>query len=453
MKIHFLGGAGTVTGSRFLVETTKYKALVDCGLFQGLKDLRLANWKDFPVSPDTIDSVLLTHAHLDHSGYIPKLIREGFRGKIYATEATRDLCKILLPDSGYLQEEQAEYMNRKKISKHSPALPLYTEKEAELSLQRFQVIENNSPFQLGPMQINFQNAGHILGASSIRVEAEKRSIMFSGDLGRYDDLLMAAPKACPNSDYIVMESTYGNKKHPNDDLVSFMENLIRGIIKNKGVLLIPSFAVGRTQSVLYLLHLVFKKFTELRIPIYVNSPMATDVTKLFERHTSEHKLNPKECHIVCESAKFVRTVDESKRLNESKGPMIIISASGMLTGGRILHHLIAFGSDPKNAILLPGFQAAGTRGYTLASGEKELKIYGRYVPINAKVYQTNALSAHADQRELLQWVGSLKKAPIKLFLVHGEPSASDALRLRIKDQLKMDAHIPFLGEVFDTSKP
>ena len=447
MNLKFLGGSGTVTGSRFLLESEGLRILVDCGMFQGVKSLRLKNWEEFPVPPESIDAVILTHAHLDHSGYLPRLIQQGFRGTVISTEATYDLCKILLLDSGYLQEEEAKYRNRSKSSKHHPALPLYTEKDAERSLRLFQPAELDEVVEVGPYRITFLEAGHILGAASVRVEAEGKSILFSGDIGRYDDLLMTRPKDCPEVDYVVMESTYGNRNHPEGDPIEEVAGILKEVVGRGGVLMIPSFAVGRAQLLMFILYEVFKKYPKLKVPLFLNSPMAVDVTSLFQKYTGEHRLTKDHCNQVCRLATFVNSVEESRELNEKKGPMVIVSASGMLSGGRILHHLKAFGGNPANAIMLAGFQAPGTRGHTITNGSRELKIHGEYHPINAQVFQMDSLSAHADQGDLVRWLGAKKdRAYKKVFLVHGEANASDSLRLVIKDRLGFECEIPQIGD-------
>lgn len=446
IKLHFLGGAGTVTGSKFLVETRTTRVLVDCGLFQGLKALRLRNRKPLPLRPDDLDAVVLTHAHIDHSGYLPVVVRDGFRGPVYATEPTRDLARILLPDSGYLQEEDARYANEKEFSKHHPALPLYTEEDAVRAAARIEAVARHATLAIGDLTLRFGRAGHILGASTVEVEHRGRRILFSGDLGRYDDLLMLPPEEPQAPDFVVMESTYGDRHHADGDPIAMMGAVVRRVVERGGVLLIPSFAVGRAQLMLYCLHQLFEQGAVPRVPVYVNSPMATDVTRLFERHHEEHRLDAAQCAAVCRAARFVATVEESKRLNQEKGPMVIISASGMITGGRILHHIKEFAPDPRNAILLPGFQAAGTRGEALQRGADELKIHGRYVPIRAEVVHLEAFSAHADRDDLLRWLGACREAPDEVFLVHGEPAAADALRQRIEGGIGYDVTIPELGD-------
>lgn len=446
MEISFLGGAGTVTGSKFLVTQGSTKVLVDCGLFQGLKQLRLRNWKKLPVRPGEIDAIVLTHAHLDHSGYLPVLVRDGFKGPIYCTPPTADLADILLRDSGHLQEEDAGYANRKRFSKHKPALPLYTEKDGENVSKQFHAIELGSQIRVGELRFRFQSAGHILGAASVLVSHGSRSILFSGDLGRPNDLLMNAPEPPPAVDWIVCESTYGGRHHPEADPIETVGEIVRRTIERQGVLLVPSFAVGRAQTILYCLHQLRNRGSIPDVPIYVNSPMATDVTELYERYTAYHRLSEPQCAEVCSSAIFVRTVEESKELNEKKGPMIIISASGMVTGGRILHHMKKFAPDARNTILLPGFQAAGTRGEALVNGAKQVKIHGSYVGVNAEVIYLQIFSAHADQEEILQWLRAAKRPPHRIHLVHGEPSPADSLRLHIEEELGIDTDVAEQGE-------
>jgi metallo-beta-lactamase family protein len=447
MHISFLGGAGTVTGSKFLVTAGSTRVLVDCGLFQGLKQLRLRNWKKPPLSVTDLDAIVLTHAHLDHSGYLPVLVRDGFEGPIYCTPPTADIAAILLRDSGYLQEEDAAYANRKRFSKHKPALPLYTEKDGEAVVKQFRSVELGAEIRVGELRLRLQSAGHILGAASVLVSHGSRSVLFSGDLGRPHDLLMGAPEPPPAADWIVCESTYGGRRHPDADPIETVGEVVRHTAERQGVLLVPSFAVGRAQTILYCLHQLRSRGAIPDVPIYVNSPMATDVTQLYQRHAAYHRLSVAQCADVCNSAVFVRTVEESKELNEKEGPMIIISASGMITGGRILHHMKKFAPDPKNTILLPGFQAAGTRGEALIHGARQVKIHGGYVGVNAEVIHLQLFSAHADGEEILQWLDSAKRPPRRVYLVHGEPSPADSLRLHIEERLNIDTEVAEHGEV------
>lgn len=442
MKIKFLGAAGTVTGSKYLLENKSgQRLLIDCGLFQGLKQLRLKNWDNFPIDPHNINAIILTHAHIDHSGYIPKLVKEGFDAPIYCSSTTRALAEVLLEDSARLKEEEAEYANRKKFSKHETAVPLYTLEDAKKSLKLFRSKKLKEEFSVGDFKIKFYEAGHIIGAVSILVQADDTSILFSGDLGRYNDLLIDPPSPPPEAAYIVMESTYGDRLHSKQEPIEAMKELVRETKLNSSVLLIPSFALGRAQTLLYCIYQVFEKYSDLRMPVYINSPMAETITKMYQKYLTEHKLDQELCNKVCQMPTYVQDVAESKELNKQSGPMIIISASGMLTGGRVLHHINAFGDDPKNTILLSGFQAAGTRGADLARGERSLKFFGYYHPIEAKVRQFDFLSAHADQAELVQWLSSGQSRPQQVFITHGEPSASDTLRRKI-NELGFNAYIP-----------
>lgn len=439
MKVTFLGAAGTVTGSKFLVETEQSRILVDCGLFQGLKPLRLRNWEPFPVAPDSLDAVILTHAHLDHSGYLPLLVREGFSGDILCTPPTAGLCEILLPDSGRIHEQDAAYANRKGFSKHRPAQPLYTEADALRVPVQFRTVEYDHGVSIGDVNVRFQEAGHILGAASVYISVGADVVLFSGDIGRYADPLMPEPRRPSGADWIIMESTYGDRRHAGVRVDESIAQVVRKTIEHQGVLLIPSFAVGRAQGLVYWLNQIFERGLAPRIPLFVDSPMATNVTSLYRQFARYHRLSNMEIEAVCQGAQFINSVDESKWLGTQPGPMIIVAASGMITGGRILHHLKKFAPRPETRILLSGFQAPGTRGAALLAGAEALKIHGKYVPIRASVEAMDALSAHADQKELLDWLGSAEPAPKRAFLVHGEPAAADALRVRIKDQLGVEA--------------
>lgn len=437
MKLKFLGGTGTVTGSKYLLTIDNQNILIDCGLFQGLKNLRLRNWSPPPIDPSQIDALLLTHAHLDHSGYIPLLVHRGYKGPIYCSSGTKDLAKILLPDSGYLQEEEARFANKHGSSKHHPAMPLYTRDMAIASLKNFKEIEFNQQIQLTPnINVTFIPAGHILGASLIRIQVKEKIILFSGDLGRSTDPIMNPPSIIEEADVLIVESTYGNRNHEPANPLEQLEEIILETVNRGGKLIIPAFAVGRAQMILYYLSILQKNKKIPSIPIYLNSPMAINATKLYQEHASEHKLSPKECEAMFGIATFVQDVEESKRLNTLTGPAIIISASGMATGGRILHHLRAFAPDPKNTILLAGYQAPGTRGASIASGADHVRIFGEEVPIRAQVVQMHNLSAHADSTEIMTWLKHFKKAPKQIYITHGEPESSDALRRLIDETLE-----------------
>ena len=439
----FLGATGTVTGSKYLVTAGSKKLLIDCGLFQGFKQLRLRNWEALPFDPAGIDAVILTHAHLDHSGYLPLLVRDGFAGKIYATPATRDLCRILLPDSGYLQEEDADYANRHHFSKHAPALPLYTREDAERSLRSFRAVEFGSAFDLGEgATFQFIPAGHLLGAASVSLACRGTSLLFSGDLGRYHDLLMNPPSDIRRADYLVVESTYGDRLHDPDDPTKILAEVINRTAARGGVIVIPAFAVGRAQAVLYAIYLLKEKGAIPDIPVFLNSPMAIEATGLYDQHPGEHRLNPDQCRAMAAAAHQVQSVEESRRVNALRDPMIVVSASGMATGGRVLHHLKAFAPDPRNTILFTGFQAGGTRGASMVGGAKTIKIHGEQIPVRAEVVLLDQLSAHADAGEILDWLGRFEAAPRQTFITHGEPAAADALRRRIEEKLHWRCRVP-----------
>lgn len=450
-RIRFLGAAGTVTGSKYLITSNESQILVDCGLFQGLKELRLKNWDRFPIDPNKIEAIILTHAHIDHSGYIPRLIKEGFKGKIYCTPATIELCRILLPDTGYLQEEDARWLNKKNLSKHSPALPLFTQEEAEEALKQFVPIEFNTPFKVGDQYLaQFKSAGHILGAAILIIETNKTKIAFSGDLGRMNDPIFRDPETLPAGvDYLIVESTYGNRAHEKINQLDELEKIINEAVAKKGVLLIPAFAVGRAQSLIYFVSELMKQNRIPQIPVYLNSPMATNVTNIFCKFLNLHKLTPQQCEEFSDVVHFVKSPDESKSLNEKKGPMIIISASGMVTGGRILHHLKAFAGDPKNTILLAGFQAAGTRGRQIQDGAKEVKFHGQMLPINAKVVVMENVSAHADYVEILQWLEMSAQRPRKVFITHGEVESAFKMKEHIENKFHWNCYVPVQDQEFN----
>jgi metallo-beta-lactamase family protein len=446
----FLGANATVTGSRYLVETATSRILVDCGLFQGYKPLRLRNWAPFPVDPASIDAVVLTHAHLDHSGYLPRLVRSGFQGRAWCTAATRSLCEILLPDSGRLLEEEAAYANRKGSSRHKPAEPLYREVDAVQALRHLSPAAFDHTFEPAPgLRVGFRHQGHILGAAAVTVEHQGRRIVFSGDIGRPQDPVMRAPLPPDDADWIVAESTYGDRRHPPLDAKRELAEALRPVLTRNGVAIIPAFAVGRAQLLLHLVARLQEEGGIPTVPVYLNSPMATDVTALYRRYADLHRLDAAALGELSRHTRIVNSVEESKALNRRKGPMIIISASGMATGGRVLHHLVAFAPDPRNAILLSGYQAGGTRGAALAAGAKSVRIYGQDIPVNAEVIQLEASSAHADADEVLSWLRSAPRAPRAVYVTHGEPDAADALRLRIQRELGWHAHAPEYREYVD----
>ena len=441
--LQFLGANATVTGSRHLLDAGSARILVDCGLFQGYKPLRLRNWAEFPVDPASIDAVVLTHAHLDHSGYVPRLIRSGFRGRIWCTEATGTLCGILLPDSGRLLEEEAGYANRRGSSKHHPAEPLYSEADARASLTHLQGVAFEQAFEPVPgVRASFRMQGHILGAAAATLEFEGTRITFSGDLGRPADPVMLAPAPLADSDWVVVESTYGNRTHPPVALEQELLAVLQRVLARDGVVVIPAFAVGRAQMLLHVIAQLQSSGQLPEVPVYLNSPMAASVTGLYRQYPQLHRLNAEALDALQRTTRIVDSVEASKALNRRKGPMVIVSASGMATGGRVLHHLVAFAPDPRNAIVLCGYQAGGTRGAALAAGHRQLRIFGQDVRVGAEVVQLAAGSAHADADEILAWLRTAPKPPRRVFVTHGEPDAADALRLRIERELGWPAHFP-----------
>jgi len=446
-ELSFLGATGTVTGSKYLLEAAGHRILIDSGLFQGLKALRLRNWDSLPIRPKDVEAVVLTHAHLDHSGFLPALVRRGFSGPVISSRGTRDLCGILLPDAGHLQEEEAFYANKRGFSKHKPALPLYTEEEARQSLKSFEPVSFDAEFAIRDgFRGVLRPAGHILGASIACLRAAGVQIVFSGDLGRLEDPIMRPPALIREADYIVVESTYGDRRHEKVDPEKVLGQHLGRALQRGGVVVIPAFAVGRAQTLLLLIARLKARGAISDVPVFLNSPMAINATQLYHQYRSEHRLTVGECAAACNVAKMVHTADESRALNEREGPMIIISASGMATGGRVLHHLKSFAPDPKNLILLPGFQAAGTRGASLASGAREIKIHGEYVSIRAEVIKMDSLSAHADYSEILHWLRGFSRPPKRTFITHGEPQAADELRRRIEETLGWAVSIPEYGD-------
>ncbi|MEX0325343.1 MAG: MBL fold metallo-hydrolase RNA specificity domain-containing protein [Puniceicoccaceae bacterium] len=452
MRLTFLGAAGTVPGSRPLVEVNDKRLLVACGLFQGPKKIRLKNWEPFPVEPASIDAVMLTHAHIDHIGFLPAIVKHGFRGPIYCTKATADLAGILLPDTGHLQEEEAKWANKKGYSKHKPAKPLFTEDDARDVLQYLQPVDYGQHFEPAPdVRGKFRDTGHILGAGFLDLKSttsSSRKIIFSGDVGRPVDSILRAPVPAYNADYLVMESTYGDRLHeetyPVDDLVRVVnESMERG-----GVLVIPSFAVGRSQTLLYLLRELEEADRIPRVPIYLDSPMANHALQVHRNHISDLNLTCRKQSIAGERIfhpeKLVCSVsrEQSMKINSVQKRAIIISASGMVTGGRILHHLKERLSEPQHTVLFIGYQAQGTRGRTILEGKESVKMFGQQVPIKAKIERIEGFSGHADYNELLAWMMGFNKAPERTFLVHGEPEASSAMAEHIRRHFKWDVTVP-----------
>lgn len=444
-----LGAAGTVTGSKHLLSNGKHNVLIDCGLFQGLKNLRELNWENLSIAARDIDAVILTHAHLDHSGYLPRLVKQGFRGKIYSTSATRDVAELILKDSGHLQEKDADFLNRHKLTKHAPALPLYDARDAENALGHFSRVEFDQTITiLDDLRFRFRYAGHILGAANVQIDWAGKRVVFSGDIGRYNHPLMPDPITPEEADYVVVESTYGNRLHEEGDPAEALGAITEKTVQRGGTLIIPSFAVGRAQELLYYFWKL-KQAGRLRaVPIFLDSPMAIDATTLMSKHMQDHKLSPDDAREAYKIARYTLDVEDSKAINNNPYPKVIISASGMATGGRILHHLKNYAPDIKNTILLAGFQAAGTRGRALREGAKELKIHGQWIPVNAEVAQIDTLSGHADANGLIRWLSGFRIPPKKTFIVHGEPDASEALRVLIGRELGWDSVVPRQDQEF-----
>ena len=444
LTLTFLGAAGTVTGSKFLLENGNTRILVDCGLFQGFKALRLRNWNKLPIDPRVLDAVLLTHAHIDHSGYIPLLHKNGYRGTIHCSNGTAELCKVLLPDAGHLQEQDASFANRHGFSKHKPALPLYTVEDGERCLGLLKPHPFDQWISLpGGAMAMLRRAGHILGAASVEILWNGERIVFSGDLGRYDDAIMRDPAPVPEADYLVLESTYGDRRHPDENSADTVADIVNRTCGKGGTVVIPAFAVGRAQSLLHLFReLKERKRISQNIPIYLDSPMAIDASEIFFRHPEDHRLSHDDCHKLARIATYVRTADASRALTADPSPKIIISASGMATGGRVLHHLKEYVGDARNAVLLTGFQAGGTRGAALLAGVDAIKIHGSYYPVRAEIKNLETLSAHADRDELLRWTESFRKPPKTVFVVHGEPAAADALRQTLEEKRGWNCVVP-----------
>lgn len=449
----FLGGTGTVTGSKYLLEAEGERLMIDCGLFQGDKELRLRNWNPLPLPASSIQWLVLTHAHLDHTGYIPRLIKEGFRGQILASAATVDLARVVLPDSGHLQEEDAEYANFKGFSKHKPALPLFTYDEAVKSLEYFRAVDNSKPLQLSShYTLEFLLAGHILGARmigvTVRENGRTRKVLFSGDLGRFPQMILYEPVVPDGADYLVLESTYGDRLHPQDDFRARLASIVESTAARGGTVIVPSFAVGRTQELLYVFRELIEQGRMHSLPIHMDSPMGIDVTDIYLRHREEHDLETLALEasgikpFAPPNVHFDRTREQSVALNDARYPMVIISASGMATGGRVLHHLERCLPEPHNTVLFVGFQAAGTRGQIIKSGAESVKMHGRQVRIRARIETMENFSAHADYGEILGWLGQFRKPPQKTLLVHGEPRATEALQEKIALRLRWEVSAP-----------
>ena len=466
MTLTFFGAARTVTGSKYLVEFNGTRVLVDAGLFQGLKELRLRNWEDLPVPASSIEAIVLTHAHLDHCGYLPRLVSQGFRGRVFCTQGTKDLCGIVLPDAGRIQEEDADYANRHGFSKHTPALPLYREVDAFRAVSLLQPCGYDRPMPVAPgIEVDFINAGHLLGSSYVRMRVDGRTILFGGDLGRYSRPVLPDPSPVTETDCLLVESTYGDRVHEQDDDGAHLAAVVTEAVRRGGKVIIPAFAIGRVEELIYW---VTRLEDEKRIPVlpvYLDSPMAAAaLAKYRDRvHELDPELQPEQadekaphdraapggeatrrwqarreremCVFCTERFRVIASPDESKHLTASKDPAIVISSSGMAEGGRVLHHLKAALPDPRNTILFSGFQGVGTRGRRLVDGEKQVKIHGEWVPVNATIARLESMSAHADANEIMRWLANFTRPPTHTFIVHGEPAAQDTLGARIQAEL------------------
>ncbi len=458
-KITFLGAAETVTGSKYLVEAGGKRLLVDCGLFEGSRELKQRNWERLPIDPASIDWLILTHAHIDHTGFLPRLVKDGYRGPIYSNAATHELCQYLLPDSAHLQEEDALYAGKKGYSRHKPPLPLYTVEEARTTLERFEPIPRMDPFTISPQfKVQPYDAGHILGSSSLELTITENGrsivVVFSGDIGRYNAPILKNPQSPSRADYLLCESTYGDREHPADTNYEMLASAVSRTAKRGGVVVIPAFAVGRTQLLMYVLRKLEEWQRIPHLPVYVDSPMAINVTDLYVRHHEDHDinftreenggdpLNMREVHMTL-------AVEDSKQINNVNTPCIIISASGMASGGRILHHLARRLPDSRNCVLIAGFQAQGTRGRALLDHAPTLRIHGEDVPVRAEVVELSQFSAHGDRTELIRWLSGLSAPPRQTFLVHGELPVMQSFRATLDAQFHWPITIPKYGQTFE----
>lgn len=448
-SFHFLGGIGTVSGSKTLIECNGLRVLIDCGLFQGLKPLRLKNWEDFPVDPTTIDVVILTHAHLDHSGYLPLLVKKGFKGEIHCTESTEELTNIILTDSAKIQEEDAERANRKKYSKHRKAEPLYTREDVKKCMTQFVTHQYNQWVILSnDLKFEMENAGHILGSAILHLKLKGKDVIFSGDIGRQHPLLMYPPKKFDNADYIVLESTYGDRIHEDANVEDELLKVINETWDSKGILMIPSFAVERTQELMYVLYKLRQAGKLPNIPVYLDSPMAMKSTDVYDRYRTLHNIPSDIISQMYDQVHYIETPEESKEICLDNKPKIVLAGSGMIEGGRIVHYLNNHMDNPDNTLLFVGYQGAGTRGRSILEGAKEIKFFGKYHKLNCRVRSIMSLSAHGDQNDLIDWLRNFTNTPTTIFLNHGEPHQSDALRVKIEDEFGWHCEVPQMNDKF-----
>ncbi|SMO60465.1 MBL fold metallo-hydrolase RNA specificity domain-containing protein [Fodinibius sediminis] len=449
INIHFLGGAGTVTGSKYLLELEGKRILIDCGLFQGVKKLRTLNWEDLPVPSSQLDLVLLTHGHLDHTGFLPRLVRRGYGGPVWGTSPTLDIAEVILRDSAKIQEEDADRANEAGFTRHQPALPLYTTDDVEHTLPLFEIQEEGKWIDIDPdLRIRFEYSGHILGATFIEMDVPGQRIVFSGDVGRPVDPLLRAPKKPNKADVLLIESTYGDRFHPDEDIMERIKQVVNDTVQRQGTVIIPSFAVERTQLLMYLLWQLDRR-GELpsSLPIIMDSPMGANVLELFHKHHDWHTLSSEECAEMCYRIRVVQSYRETWDIIDDPRPKVVIAGSGMVTGGRVLTYLQQYIARPETTVMLAGYQAEGTRGRQLLQGAGELKFYGKYHPVRARVEYLEGLSGHADQRELLDWLAEITEKPERVFIVHGEAQASDTLRVKLKDVFDWQSEIPELYDI------
>lgn len=458
MKLTFLGAARTVTGSKHLLTVENHRILIDCGLFQGLKDLRERNWQPLPFRAQEITAVILTHAHLDHSGYLPRLVGQGFRGRIFCTPATEELARIVLADAAKLQEEDAERANRKGYTRHRPAMPLFTVEDADRAMTLLQPVGYDRAVPVAPgVTAEFINAGHLLGSAYARVRVEKagKTILFGGDLGRYSRPVLPDPTTVPEADVLLVESTYGDRVHEKDDDGARLAQIIKATVDQGGKVVIPAFALGRVEELLYWIKLLEERRQIPEVPVYVDSPMASAVLTEYQKRVTEldqemqqskdtrvARASQSLCLFCTSRLKVISGIQESRRVQNSNDPAIVISSSGMATGGRVLHHLVRTLPDPKNTILFAGYQAAGTRGRLLKDGAKATRIHGQDVPVRARIEAVDSMSAHADANEIMRWLGGFTRPPALTCLVHGEPGPMDVLKARIERELKWTVRTP-----------
>ena len=449
MKLTFFGGAGTVTGSKILLEANYKKILIDCGLFQGLKELRKKNWDALPIDLNNLTSVILTHAHLDHSGYLPLLVKNGYKGEIYCTKPTKDLTKVILLDSGKIQEEDAKRANKYNYTKHKPAKPLYNIQDAKEAIDRLKGFDTNEWYPIDEnIQFKFVNSGHILGSAFVLIKIKGKIIVFSGDIGRKHPVILNTYEYIDHADYLVVESTYGNRLHPKSDINSELLKHIKHTYSKGGTLIIPTFSVERAQEIIYILSQLKQENKLPNIPIYLDSPMGVNATNIYYSHKNHHKLSEQNIKNMQSTVQLISDVHASRTIVSDESPKIVLAGSGMLTGGRVLHYLNKMIEDKKNSILIVGFQADGTRGRALLSGDTELKFFGKYYKINAEVFKINEFSGHADQSELLDWLQHFKTPPILTFINHGEPHQSQALKTKLKTEFNWKCTVAKMNEEY-----